>query len=137
MHYHMTTHLFGGVWSPSAATFALCQVAEDNHEVFSKDAVETIRKHFYVDDYMKSVPTEDSAITLSAELQELLAKGGFRLTKWLSNSKSVMRAIPTNDWAKSLHELDLDHDDLPYERTLGVLWDVERDCFTFGAKVID
>ena len=48
-----------------------------------------------------------------------------------------MKAIPTNDWAKSLHELCLDHDDLPYERTLGVLWDVERDCFTFGAKVID
>ena len=66
MHYRMTTHLFGGVWSPGAATFALRQVVEDNHEVFGKDTPETIRKNFYVDDCLKSVPTDDSAITLSA-----------------------------------------------------------------------
>ncbi len=41
------------------------------------------------------------------------------------------------DWAKSLHEVNLDQEDLPFERTLGVLWDVERDCFTFDVKSVD
>lgn len=133
-HYRMTTLLFGGVWSPSAAAFALQRVAEDNQESFSDDAIHTVNQNFYVDDCLKSVPTEEAAIALTAELRDLLARGGFKLTKWLSNSKSVMKSIPTNERAKSLHELDLDVDDLPRERALGVLRDVEEDCFTFDAR---
>ena len=92
--YRMTTHLFGGVWSPSAATFALKQLAEDGNE--SSDlATERVKHNFYVDDCLKSVPDEDTAIALSAELRELLAHGGFNLTKWLSNSKRVMKSIPS------------------------------------------
>ena len=97
MHYRMTNHLFGGVYSPSAATFALRQVAEGNHEVFNKDAMETISKNFYVDDCLKSVPTEDSAITLTAELQELLAEGGFRLTKMAQQLQECDEGN-TNQW---------------------------------------
>ncbi|XP_056603915.1 uncharacterized protein LOC130420572 [Triplophysa dalaica] len=48
-----------------------------------------------------------------------------------------MRSIPAEYWAKSLHEVNLDQEDLPFERTLGVLWDVERDCFTFDVKAVD
>ncbi|XP_052387105.1 uncharacterized protein LOC127933996 [Carassius gibelio] len=136
-HYRMTAHLFGGVWSPSAANYALQRVAEDNHGNFSDDTVETVKRNFYVDDCLKSVPTEEAAIKLASELRELLTCGGFRLTKWLSNSKEVMKSIPADDWAKSLHEVNLDQEDLPFERTLGVLWDVERDCFTFDVKSVD
>ncbi len=132
----MTAHLFGGVWSPSAANFALQRVAEDNHGNFSDDTVETLKRNFYVDDCLKSVPTVEAAIKIASELRELLTCGGFRLTKWLSNSKEVMKSIPPDDWAKSLHEVNLDQEDLPFERTLGVLWDVERDCFTFDVKSV-
>ncbi len=135
-HYRMTAHLFGGVWSPSAANFALQRVAEDNHGNFSDDTVETLKRNFYVDDCLKSVPTVEAAIKIASELRELLTCGGFRLTKWLSNSKEVMKSIPPDDWAKSLHEVNLDQEDLPFERTLGVLWDVERDCFTFDVKSV-
>nr|XP_055049230.1 uncharacterized protein LOC129434322 isoform X1 [Misgurnus anguillicaudatus] len=136
-HYRMTAHLFGGVWSPSAANFALQRVAEDNHEKFTADTVETVKQNFYVDDCLKSVPTEDAAIKLASQLREMLACGGFKLTKWLSNSKEVMKSIPAEEWAKSLHEVNLDQEDLPFERTLGVLWDVEKDCFTFDVKAVD
>ena len=111
-HYCMTAHIFGGVWSPSAATFALQRVAEDNRDDFSDDAVETVQRNFYVDDCLKFVATEDAAIRLAADLRELLARGGFRLTNWLSNSKKAIRSIPTEEWAKSLRELNLDRDDL-------------------------
>ena len=29
-------------------------------------------------------------------------------------------------WAKSLHGINLEQDDLSYERALGIMWDVER-----------
>ncbi|XP_056307490.1 uncharacterized protein LOC130219206 [Danio aesculapii] len=136
-HFRMTAHLFGGVWSPSAANFAMQKVTEDNCERFSDDALETVRRNFYVDDCLKSLSTVNDAIKLASELRELLSCGGFRLTKWLSNSKEVMKTIPAELWANSLHEVNLDQEDLPYERTLGVLWDVERDCFTFEVKTVD
>ncbi len=50
-HYRMMAHLFGGVWSPSAANFALQRVAEDNHGNFSDDTVETLKRNFYVDEW--------------------------------------------------------------------------------------
>ncbi|XP_023814298.1 uncharacterized protein LOC111947899 [Oryzias latipes] len=100
------------------------------------DAVQTVKRNFYVEDCLKSLPTEDAAIALASELRQLLANGGFKLTKWLSNSKRVMKFIPADEWAKSVCELNLDQDDLPYERTLGVLWNAEQDCFTFDARPI-
>ena len=128
--YRMTAHLFGGVWILSAAGFALQRVAEDNQGPYTDVAVQTVKSHFYVDDCLKSVATEKEAIALTSELRQLLASGGFRLTKGLSNSKPVMKSIPVGEWAKSMSELDLKHDKIPNERTLGMLWDVEQDCFT-------
>ena len=70
-----------GVWSPSAAGFALQRVAEDNQGPYTDSAVQTVKSHFYVDDCLKSVETEKEAIALASELRQLLASGGFRLTK--------------------------------------------------------
>ena len=109
----MTAHLFGGVWSPSAAGFALQRVAEDNQGPYTDVAVQTVKNHFYVEDCLKFVATEKEAISLTSELRQLLASGGFRLTKWLSNSKPVMKSIPVDEWTKSISERDLDHDNLP------------------------
>ena len=51
-------------------------------------------RNMYVDDLMKSVPSPETAVKLSTELRELLKKGGFRLTKWLSNDRDVLVEIP-------------------------------------------
>ena len=61
------------------------------------------------------------------DLCELLAKGGFRLTKWISTSKEVMGAIPHEDRAKEVRSLDLGEVKLPVERALRVHWDVDTD----------
>ena len=39
-----------------------------------------------MDDLLKSVPTTDETLRLAYQLMDLLKKGEFRLTKWLSNS---------------------------------------------------
>ena len=127
----MTVHLFGAVSSPSCANFALKKTAEDNREDFSTEAVRTVERNFYVDDCLKSVRSEEDAVRLSSELSQLLKRGGFRLTKWLSNKRKVVESVPESDRAASVRDLDFDH--TLVERALGVQWHVTSD--TFGFKI--
>ena len=120
--YKMTVHLFGGTWSPSCCTYAVHKTIEDHKVLFSTAAQYTARHNLYVDELLKSVPTADEAIQLSKELKELMEKGGFNLTKWISNSRQVMEAIPEADRAKKVKTLTSDA--LPVERALGLHWDV-------------
>ena len=125
--YRMKVHLFGGVWSPSCANYALLKVADDYGDVFDAEVGKTVRSNFYVDDCLKSVRSEEDAIQLSEQLSNLLALGGFRLTKWLSNRRRVLNGIPTSERAKVVREMDLSRSRLPVERALGVKWDTEED----------
>ncbi|KAK3734086.1 hypothetical protein QZH41_000409 [Actinostola sp. cb2023] len=133
--FQMLVHLFGGISSPSCASYALQRTADDNATKYDKETIYTIRNNFYVDDCLKSAETEDKALQLvdDHELRELLKKGGFNLTKWVSNSRKVIKANPETQRACSVTDLDLDH--LPIERALGLQWDVERDVFKFKTTI--
>ena len=61
----------------------------------------------------------------------MLATANLRLHKVVSNSVTVMEALPAEDRAKSVKDLDLRRDVLPTQRSLGVHWDIEKDHFTF------
>ena len=95
----MTVHLFGTTSCPSCCSYALRKTAEDNRREFSKDVLDTVERNFYVDDCFKSLPTKDEAISLVQELPELLSRGGFRLTKWLSNKREVLSHVPAGERA--------------------------------------
>ena len=58
----MTVHLFGAGSSPGCSNFALKRTAEDGEREFGARAAEALKKNFYVDDALKSVPTEKDAI---------------------------------------------------------------------------
>ena len=133
--YQMTVHLFGAVSSPSCANFALRKTAEENFQRFDFEVINTVRRNFYVDDCLKSVPSESEAIRLTADLRRLLEKGGFNLTKWVSNSRKLIESLPESDRAGSFKDL---HDSqMPVERALGVRWDVEGDVFCFKIELND
>ena len=68
-------------------------------------------------------------------MADILVKGGFNLTKFTSNSKEVLAAIPNDKRSKP--ELDLDLDELPIERALGVRWFVEDDDLGFEIRKLD
>ena len=133
--YQMLVHLFGATSSPSCARFGLRQTADDNQEMFSEEAVRTLRGNFYVDDCLKSIKGETKAISLVSELRALLSKGGFRLNKWISNSRRVIESVPTSERAISMKGHLLDQ--LPCERALGTRLDVERDTFGFKISLRD
>ncbi len=63
--------------------------------------------------------------------------GGLRLHKFTSNSKDVIAAIPREDHATTLKNLDLHTDCLPVERALGVYWCVESDTFQMRITLQD
>ncbi|XP_048587702.1 uncharacterized protein LOC125570270 [Nematostella vectensis] len=129
--YKMVVHLFGAKSSPSCASFALRKTAEDNKADFPKQVSETARRNFYVDDCLKSVATQEEAKKLVLDLTTLLARGGFRLTKWMSNSREVVSSIPNDERAPSMKNRDLNLDGLPVDKALGMCWDVEQDTFFF------
>lgn len=133
--YRMLVHIFGAVSSPSCANFALQNTADDNELLYHPQVVNTIRENFYVYDCVKSVATEAEAVQLVKDLTSLCNKGGFELTKWISNSRTVIASIPEDQRAKEIRTLDLDEDHLPTERALGLEWCVNSDRFQFNIAI--
>ena len=127
--HQMLVHLFGASSSPCCASFALKKTANDNKAGFDVLTIDTVNCNFYVDDCLKSVPTVPEAHRLVSQLSNLLAQGGFHLTKWISNCREVLKSIPPSERAPSIRDLDLE--DLPMDCALGTQWDVERDTHSF------
>ena len=88
-----------------------------------------------MDDYLKFVESNEKAISLVDQLRNLLARGGFNLTKWVSNSRAVLKTIPRQLCASGVRDLDLGGEVLPVERALGVRWNVETDEFVFRMQL--
>lgn len=135
--HKMTVHLFGATSSPSCANFALRKCAEDQSRQFRAEVVQTVLQNFYVDDCLKSVATEEAAISMCQDLMKICANGGFRLNKWVSNRRKVLDSIPKSELAAEMKSLDLDHGKLPLERALGLNWCVESDTFRFKINIKD
>ena len=125
----MLVHIFGATSSPCCSNKALRQMADDNEDKYGSEAAETVRRNFYVDDLLKSIQTTDQATALAVKLTAMLKEGGFHLTKFLSNRREVLSALPTQERANPTLNLELDQ--LPINRTLGLHWDAERDVFCF------
>ena len=130
--YQMLVHLFGAISSPASANFALRRTATDNKHCFPEAVINTVERNFYVDDCLKSLSSEAAAITHVHNLQALLSRGGFKLTKWISNSRKVIEAIPAHERCAELKKLDFYKNELPSQRALGLQWCVESDTFTFN-----
>ena len=127
--FQMMVHIFGATSSPSICGYALRRTASNNSEGFSSETVDAVKRDFYVDDLLKSFDTTSQAVEITKELQELLAKGGFQLTKVMSNEREVLNAFPPEHRAPVVKDLDLNLNSLPMDRALGIHWDVEADTF--------
>ena len=135
--FRMRVHLFGAASSPGCSNFALKQLAKDHAVEFGSEVVNFILHDFYVDDGLKSVPSTKEAISMISETRQLCQKGGLHLHKFVSNSREVLNAVPADDRAKGVREINLLHDDLPMERALGVQWCIESDSFKFRITLHD
>ena len=100
---------------------------------------EFIHRDFYVNDGLTSQPHPQDAISLIQRSRDALATKKLRFHKIASNSTVVMSSIPENERAKDIKSLDLNHDALPMQRSLGVYchWSLELDSFTFRVNLQD
>ena len=81
-----------------------------------------------MDDLMPSVKDVGTAKRMRKELTSLGDKAGFHIRKWISNIPEVLEGIPESDRAS---EIDLQKNELPTTKTLGVLWSEKDDTFYF------
>ncbi|RTG91451.1 uncharacterized protein DC041_0006044 [Schistosoma bovis] len=125
--YCLTVHPFGAVSSPFCANFALKKMIDIFGKEFNEDIQEVVDRSFYVDDYLASIDNVQDAIELARALGSLLRKGGFRLTKWISDCLKVIESIHPEERAEAVREIDFER--LPTERTLGLFWNTMVDSF--------
>ena len=135
MEYRMTVHLFGNAPSPAIATFGLRRTADDGEERFSKATRDFIHRNFYVDDGLTSRPTPEEAIALIKSTQAALSTANIRLHKVITNNPKLMEALPVDDRANDVCDLDLRNDVLLVQHSLGIYWELSTDSFTFKVSV--
>ncbi|XP_046585211.1 uncharacterized protein LOC124292203 [Haliotis rubra] len=133
--YRMRVHVFGNKPSPSIATYGLKKAATQGQDIYGLDTKTFIENEFYVDDGLTSCPTPEETVDLLKRTQKSLQENGnLRLHKVVSNSSVVMKAFPQEDLAKNLMNLDLRTDSFPLQRSLGMLWNINTDTFTFRSS---
>ena len=126
-HYQMLVHIFGATDSPCCAAYALRRAALDQREAFPEKVIDAVLRNFYVDDLLSSVLNDTEAKHLITNLEKLLANRGFNLTKFNSNTKSVLQVItPEKHAMKSSLEFENS-----VSRALGIKWDLQEDCFMY------
>ena len=133
----MNVHLFGNGPSLAVTTYGLCRTAIDGEEEYGEEAKKLIGRNFYVDGGLTSLLSTQGATDLVKNAQATLATANLRFHEVVSYSVEVMEAFPAEDQAKDVRDLDLCHDSLPAQRSLGVSWDLETDAFTFKVSLLE
>ena len=94
--YEYTRHVFGAKSSPTCANYDLHQMAKDNAKE-DENLVKAVQRNFYMDDFLKSVRPPQEAIEIYQKVKDILIKGGFNLTKWITSDEEVSIVRPTWD----------------------------------------
>ena len=82
--FQNTRHNFGAKDSPTCANYNLRRTAVDNKNRYL-GAAYAVSNSFHMDDYLVSVKSPETALTLSRSLVELLKLVGLNHTKFISN----------------------------------------------------
>ena len=116
-------HIFEATSSLSICVYALRRTLR------TTDVLTKSRRDFYVDDPVKSFDTTGQAVDITKELQGLLEKRGFQLSKVMSNES--LNAFPPEHCAPAVKDLYLNLNNLPTDQALGIHWDVQANIFNF------
>ncbi|XP_048256637.1 uncharacterized protein LOC125382165 [Haliotis rufescens] len=125
--YEFSRVVFGMNCSPFLAQY-ITQEHAKACKIHLPLAADTVAKSTYMDDTMDSVETEEKAIELYDQVNELWTTAGMHARKWVSNSLKVLECIPVAD---RLSEINIQMTELPSVKALGLLWNAESDRFQF------
>ncbi|CAH2100530.1 unnamed protein product [Euphydryas editha] len=114
--YALNTVTYGLRSSPYHAIRTLLQLADDEGHRFPQ-AAQVLRNSIFVDDILCGHDSVESAQVLQTELINLLALGGFQLSKWTSNSPQLLEQFPDDQC-----DMPKDFDISPESNTIKKLW---------------
>ncbi|XP_022835494.1 uncharacterized protein LOC111362949 [Spodoptera litura] len=126
--YELITVTFGTASAPYLAVRTLQQVAVD--ECGDNPGIaKIIINDFYMDDLMSGAETEEDAFKIHTEVTKALAKGGFELQKWKSNSQQLLNKIRNGNGEVLQIKID------EVTKVLGLTWNPSEDYFQYSLKL--
>lgn len=129
--YELMTVTFGTASAPYLAVRSLHQVAYD--ECKKNPQVEKIiLNDFYMDDLMTGTENIEEGFKIYTEMNAVLAKGGFSLQKWRSNSKILLDKIRDGKGTTD-EELKIKTDNIT--KILGLTWNSCDDFFQYSVEL--
>ena len=135
--HDMTAYVFGSTSSPSCSNYALKKTAADNVKKYGEDMSSILRRNFYVDDMLKSLPTAKIAVDMIHKVKSLCKEGGFNLTKYFSNHIEVLKSIPDEYKKDRVKDKELNLGILAEDKAFGVKWNIQEDTLGFIIKIND
>ncbi|XP_045541390.1 uncharacterized protein LOC123722864 [Papilio machaon] len=126
--YRLLRVTFGISSAPYLAVKALQQTACDEGESYPY-AASRIMTDFYMDDLMTGCQTEEEAVKIYHEFNELLNKTGFTLQKWTSNREELLKQIELDTG----RNLEIKEDETT--RILGLTWNRNSDEFHYTVNL--
>uniref|UniRef100_A0A8D9AUI7 Reverse transcriptase domain-containing protein n=1 Tax=Cacopsylla melanoneura TaxID=428564 RepID=A0A8D9AUI7_9HEMI len=126
--FQLKTVTYGTSSAPYLAVKCLKTLANDEEKAFP-NASKIAKRDFYVDDLITGVESEEEGIALYKELTVMFGKAGFNLRKWISNSESVLNAIPGENRADQLDSVFQNT-----MKTLGLKYNPKTDTFLFSLQ---
>ena len=121
--YEYTRHVFGAKSLPTCANYALHQVAKVNAKE-DENLVKAVQQYFYMDDFLKSVRTPQEAMEIYQKVREILNKGGFKLTKWITSDDNKSQIPETDRSTKVVKTFEAESQS---SSILGLNWNVATD----------
>ena len=130
---NLTAYVFQRVMFGANCSPFLSQVAKNfNASEFANqypEAYKAIVEHHYVDDFLMSFLTEESATKITNDVIKVHSKGGFEITKFISNSRKILQNLPKGRLAEQcLIKVDPKN---CIDKVLGVFYDLNNDDIIF------
>ena len=122
--YITNVYLFGKIDSPCCGSWSLKKTATDQANSYCNSSIDKVLCNFYMDDYLDSFTNRINAIKTIHDVINILNTGGFRLHKWISNDREILLSLPNSEISSKAVDLELN--DLPIGRALGLLWDPQK-----------
>ena len=134
LQFRLRSHTFGAVSSPSIANYALKRAASDAVDDVDPETIYTLQRCSYVDDVMRSFSSVTRAVQIMSEVKKVAHDAGFNLIGLVSNSRHVLSSFGTESLSLGYKDINLNFDELPSDRVLGVFWHVSDDSFSFRVR---
>ena len=123
------THLTFGINSSPFLAISTAQSHAKKSKGNFPEASEAVKNDKYVDDVLASAENESNTLTLPKSFDAMVKAGGFKLSKWASNSEFICANIQEDERAPT-STIDLNQSESL--KALGICWDTKEDNFFFN-----